>query len=137
MDRSNSNKELLPTPTEAAEARALRSDRWYQSKAFRRFIRNPLAISGVTLLLFFLGVAILAPIITAPQIAERYRGHTCARDLGLSRGEEGIAELRNPTTAVFWRALVVPPHELPEGAPCQFFPHSRTPIRRTYYGDFG
>ena len=84
-------------------------ERWYQTKAFRRFRRNPIAISGVSLLLFFIIIAIAAPIITAPQIAERYRGHTCARDLGISRGEEGIAELRNPLNGAFWRVLLVPP----------------------------
>ncbi len=51
------------------------------SKAFKRFRRNGLAILGVSLLSFYVVVAILAPVITAPLIAERYRGHRCARDL--------------------------------------------------------
>lgn len=111
------------------------NERWYQSKAFRRFIRSPLAMIGFFLLLFYALVAILAPIITAPQIAERYRGHTCARDMSapidssnwqwyqktrlpnfsfwdlerVPRGEEGISYFRDPRKAHFWRALLIPP----------------------------
>ncbi len=51
------------------------------SKAFKRFRYNNLAILGVSLLIFYIIIAILAPVITAPLIAERYRGHRCARDL--------------------------------------------------------
>lgn len=84
-------------------------ERWYQSKAFKRFKRNPLALLGFSLLLMFVLIAFLAPVITAKQIAERFRGHTCGRDLDLPRGEEGAAMLRNPLTGVFWRALIAPP----------------------------
>lgn len=82
---------------------------WYQTKTFRRFRRNPLAITGVVLLVFYTLIAIAAPVLTASQIADRARGHTCARDLGLPRGEVGAAALRNPTTAQFWRAIMIPP----------------------------
>lgn len=84
--------------------------RWWQSKAMRRFRRNPLAIAGVTLLLFYIFIALFAPAITAPTIAERERGHTCARDLDLPRdSDEAIAALRNPLGAPFWRAITAPP----------------------------
>ena len=85
------------------------SERWYQTKAFRRFRRSPIAITGVSLLVFFLLVSIFAPVLTAPQIAEQYRGHTCSRDLGLPRGEEAAAALRNPLNPVFWQAIVAAP----------------------------
>jgi len=83
---------------------------WWQGKAMRRFRRNPLAITGVALLVFFTLVALFASAMTAPTIAERYRGHTCARDLGLSRDtNEAIAALRNPFGATFWKAIVATP----------------------------
>ena len=85
------------------------SERWYQTKTFRRFRRSPLAIIGVSLLLFFILVSVFAPVLTASQIAERYRGHTCARDLDLPRGEEAAAALRNPLNPVFWQAIVAAP----------------------------
>lgn len=84
--------------------------RWYQTKAFRRFRRSPLAIGGVLLLVFYLGVAIFAPVITAPTIADRARGHNCARDLNLPRdAAESTALLRNPFGATFWHAVAAPP----------------------------
>lgn len=93
-------------PTLADEA----PRRWYQSKAFRRFRRNPLAIAGVLLLVFYLGVALFAPVLTASIIADRARGHNCARDLGLPRdAQEAVGELRNPLGATFWRAIGAPP----------------------------
>lgn len=86
------------------------SNTWWQSKAMRRFRRNPLAIAGVLLLVFYFGVAMFAPAITAPIIAERERGHTCARDLDLTRDTpEAVAALRSPLNATFWRAVVAPP----------------------------
>ncbi|HER20474.1 MAG TPA: hypothetical protein ENO14_05455, partial [Chromatiales bacterium] len=84
--------------------------RWWQSKAMRRFRKNPLAIAGVVLLIFYIGIAVFAPAITAPTIAERERGHTCARDLDLPRdAEEAVAALRNPFGGHFWKAIVAPP----------------------------
>lgn len=85
------------------------SETWYKSKAFKRFVGSPLAVIGIIILCFFILVALFAPVITARQIAERSRGHTCARDLGLSRGEEGIQQLRNPLTKQFWHVMVIPP----------------------------
>ena len=83
---------------------------WYASKAFRRYRRSPLALIGTFLLVSFTVLAILAPVITAPQIAERSRGHTCARDLGLPRDEvEALSILRNPFSGAFWRVMTVPP----------------------------
>jgi peptide/nickel transport system permease protein len=93
-------------PTTPSQAK---TERWYNSKEFRRLRRNPLAILGTALIAFFLFLSIFAPLLTARQIAERSRGHTCARDLGLERGEEGVAQLRNPLTPYFWRAIVWPP----------------------------
>ena len=66
-----------PVPT----IQIARKERWYHSKSFKRFRRNPLAMAGSLLLLGFMILAIFAPILTADQIAERYRGHSCARDL--------------------------------------------------------
>jgi peptide/nickel transport system permease protein len=81
----------------------------YQSKLFRKFIRHPLGIVGVGLVLLFTFVALLAPVLTAPTIAARSGGHNCARDLGLERGDAGVSQLRNPLAVVFWQAVVTPP----------------------------
>lgn len=100
----------VPTTLDEQDVPPAASKGWWQGKAMRRFRRNPLAISGVLLLVFYLGVAVFAPLITAPIIAERERGHTCARDLDLPRdGAEATAALRNPLNGAFWRAMVVPP----------------------------
>jgi peptide/nickel transport system permease protein len=83
--------------------------KWYQSKLFTRFSRHPLALVGVGLVVLFTFVALLAPVLTAPTIATRSGGHNCARDLSLERGEAGAGQLRNPFSAVFWRAVIAPP----------------------------
>lgn len=95
---------------EAGADDAQETPRWYRSKAFRRFRRNPLAITGVTLLVFYVLVAIFAPVLTSGTIADPARGHNCARDLGLPRdADEAVAMLRNPAAPVFWKAIAVPP----------------------------
>lgn len=84
--------------------------RWYENKTFRRFRRNPLAILGVTLLVVYVLVAVFSPVLTSDIIADRARGHNCARDLGLPRdASEARSMLRNPLEPVFWRAIVVSP----------------------------
>jgi peptide/nickel transport system permease protein len=98
----------LSSPIKPVRSSANRQ-RWYNTKQFRRFRRHPLAIIGTSLIVFFALLAIFAPVITAPTIAERIRGHTCARDLGLERDEVGVGQLRNPFGIMFWRAIVVPP----------------------------
>lgn len=118
MDKADAALESQETPQAEPS-----SEHWYTSKAFKRFRTNPLAIIGVVLLVFYTLVAIFAPVITAGQIAERVRGHTCGRDLGLPRGEENAALLRNPTTGVFWRALVAPP-----GSCLKIPRYSRSPL---------
>lgn len=97
-------------PAAQAAVAEVQPTKWWQTKTMRRFRRNPLAITGVSLLLFFLLVAVFAPQITAPTIAKRVSGHTCARDLGLPRNQdEAIAQIRNPLGATFWRAIAAPP----------------------------
>ncbi|MGL4610695.1 MAG: ABC transporter permease [Trueperaceae bacterium] len=95
----------LATPVRSSGA----GKRWYNTRQFRRFRKHPLSIIGFVILFVFIFLAIFAPVITAPIIAERIRGHNCARDLGLERGEAGIGQLRNPLGSTFWRALIVPP----------------------------
>jgi peptide/nickel transport system permease protein len=113
--------------------------RWYHNKIFQRFIRNPIAIVGLLLLFLFICLAVSAPLITAPQIAASYKGHSCARDLSfpvaseslwfykpLTRlglpntqlwnnlervpgGAEGVRLLRNPFQPYFWRLMFFTP----------------------------
>jgi len=81
---------------------------WYRSKTFKRFRRNPLAIVGALMLLVFVVVALLAPAITAPQLAEVRTARPCLRDLGLKKTEV-VGALRNPLHPKFWRAVIAPP----------------------------
>jgi len=81
---------------------------WYRSKTFKRFRRNPLAIVGTLLLLTFVLVALMAPAITAPQLASIPSARPCLRDLGIKRSEV-MDTLRNPLSPVFWKATLAPP----------------------------
>ncbi len=81
---------------------------WYRSKTFKRFRRNPLAITGTVMLIIFVVVAFLAPAITAPQLATIRSARPCVRNLGLKRGEV-VQALRNPLKLTFWRAAIKPP----------------------------
>jgi len=103
------------------------NERWYKSKAFKRFVGSPLAIIGIVILCFFILISFFAPVITAPQIAERSRGHTCARDIDLSRGEEGIAQLRNPLTKQFWHIMFIPPQSCLRTPRVSFSPTPKPP----------
>ena len=70
------------------------------SKAWRRFSRNPLALAGLTMVVLFALLALLAPVITdLPR--------SCVRDLGLSASNQ--YDYRDPTTRAFWHAVVNPP----------------------------
>ncbi len=73
---------------------------WRDSKAFKRFRRNPLAISGLLVVIVFVLTAVFAPVITDV-------GRGCLRDLGLSAATQN--DYKNPTKAVFWRAVFAPP----------------------------
>jgi peptide/nickel transport system permease protein len=75
---------------------------WWQSKAFKRFRRNPLAIIGAVLVLIFACIAIFAP-----QLSDISTNRNCMRDLGVNVNTVG--QVRNPLTGVFWRAIVAPP----------------------------
>jgi peptide/nickel transport system permease protein len=115
-----------PTPIKAL---ALASNKgWWNSKAMKRFRRNPLGIIGFLIIVFFIGVAILAPVLTYSQL-ENYRNR-CVRDLGLS--SETVSDLRNPLKLVFWRAIIFSPascYDVPQNgrsqvpkAPAEFSP---------------
>jgi peptide/nickel transport system permease protein len=78
---------------------------WWNSKAMKRFRRNPLGIVGSLILIFFVLVAVFAAPLTSTQLVN-YRNN-CVRDLGL--GRETVADVRNPLKLVFWRAVVAPP----------------------------
>lgn len=78
-----------------AEARG-----WRDSKALKRFRRNPLAVVGLLVVLAFVLTAIFAPVLTNV-------GRNCLRDLGLSAATQ--YDYKNPTKAVFWRTMFAPP----------------------------
>jgi peptide/nickel transport system permease protein len=96
--------ESLPTLTNKTTKR-----RWHIAPRLLKLLRHPLAVLGLLLLISFAVVALIAPVITASTIAERVGGHTCGRDLGIERGDAGEAQLRNPLTPQFWRAIFLPP----------------------------
>jgi len=76
---------------------------FWRSRAWRRFRRNPLAIVGTLIVIFFLLVALFAPALTADRM-----GRNCLRDLGVKR-TEAVRVLRNPLSSKFWQATLHPP----------------------------
>jgi peptide/nickel transport system permease protein len=85
-----------PVPTE-------RRERWWRSRAWKRFRRNPLAVAGALIIVFFAFVALTAPALTADRL-----GRSCLRDLGVGKSE-AVRLLRSPLHGVFWRATLLPP----------------------------
>ncbi len=88
-----------------AEATLLKPKResFWRSRAWRRFRRNPLAIVGTLIVIFFLLVALFAPALTADRM-----GRNCLRDLGVKR-TEAARVLRSPLSPKFWQATLHPP----------------------------
>jgi peptide/nickel transport system permease protein len=107
------------TTPNAVKARTERSQKgWWNSKSMKRFRRNPLGTIAVLIILSFIGVAILAPVLTYSQL-ENYRNR-CVRDLGLS--SDTIGDLRNPLKPVFWRATLLSPsscYDIPQNGRAQ------------------
>jgi peptide/nickel transport system permease protein len=107
------------TQPTSVKARAERGQKgWWNSKAMKRFRRNPLGIIAVFIIIFFIGVALLAPVLTYAQL-ENYRNR-CVRDLGLSR--ETIGDLRNPAKPAFWKATLLSPascYDIPQNGRAQ------------------
>ncbi len=93
--------------TEITADGLLRDDQrgFWRSKAFKRFRRNPLAITGTVLVIFYILVAVFAPQLTYYQL--KTIRNTCVRDLGLGFGE--THKILEPWSPVFWRAIVAPP----------------------------
>ena len=87
-------------PLEAGEPVTARPTTWRDSKALKRFRRNPLAIVGLLVVVVFVLTAVFAPVITDV-------GRNCLRDLGLSAATQN--DYKNPTKAVFWRTMFAPP----------------------------
>lgn len=82
---------------------------WWNSKTMKRFRRNPLAITGVIIILAFAFMAIFAPLLTD-------LGRSCLRDLGLSASTVGNA--KNPLKPAFWHVMFAPPES------CNYMPRS-------------
>lgn len=78
---------------------------FWRSKTMKRFRRNPLAITGAIIVIFYVLVAVFAPQLTVTQLSS-FR-NTCVRDLGL--GRDNVHNIVNPLKGVFWRSIVAPP----------------------------
>jgi peptide/nickel transport system permease protein len=74
--------------------------RWWQSKGFRRFRRNPLASVGLIIVLGFVVIATVAPLITP-------LGRTCIRDLGLTAATAD--DYRQVWHPAFWQLMLQTP----------------------------
>ncbi|MGL4608582.1 MAG: ABC transporter permease [Trueperaceae bacterium] len=95
---------IATRPSTTAQ-RNRQNQRWWNSKAMKRFRRNPLGLVGVIIIIAFAFAGIFAPQLTSPQLIN-YRNN-CVRDLGLSR--ETVVDIRNPVKPAFWRAIFAPP----------------------------
>ena len=97
------------------------------SKVWKRFRRNPLAIAGTVLVLFFVVVAVFAP-----QLSDISTNRNCMRDLGLTAATVG--EVRNPLSGTFWRAIVAPPATCYTMPRASFSPIPEPPGERSLLG---
>ncbi|MEM7734242.1 MAG: ABC transporter permease [Deinococcota bacterium] len=100
MDTTISNIENEP------QAAPTNTKGWYNSKTFKRFRRNPLALVGAIILIFYVVVAAFAPQLTAGRL-----GRSCIRDLQPNRDARATLEqdLVNPLNPIFWRAVIWSP----------------------------
>ncbi|MDX2007417.1 MAG: ABC transporter permease [Meiothermus sp.] len=83
------------------DALSARPSSFWQDRRVRRFRRNRLAVFGFITVVFFLLIAVFAPLLAPPPAV----GNNCLRDLGGSSS----TEVYNPTSAVFWKAMFFPP----------------------------
>jgi peptide/nickel transport system permease protein len=91
--------DAAPTPTFTERRSWL--GRWWESKALRRFRRNPLALVGLLIVTSFVVVAAIAPLVTP-------LGRNCIRDLGLTAATaDAYRDVRHPA---FWRLMVSTPN---------------------------
>ncbi|AFZ66575.1 ABC transporter permease [Deinococcus peraridilitoris] len=81
----------------AAQTVAREGGFWH-SRPIRKMRRNPLAITGFSLVVLFILTAILAPLIATPR-------ENCLRDLNLTSS----SAVRNPAQGAFWQAILAPP----------------------------
>lgn len=79
------------------------TEKWYQSRSFKRFRRNPLALVGALIILGYVLIALFAA-----QLTYNRMDRNCIRDLDL-RGE-AMTQLLNPLEPVFWRSVIAPPN---------------------------
>lgn len=82
----------------AAELEAAPKNTFWQSRPVRRFRRNPLAITGLVIVVLFVLVAIFAPLLAPPQ-------GNCLRDLNVAEN----SSVYNPAGALFWKAIFAAP----------------------------
>lgn len=78
-----------------------RRERWqtlWHSPGLRKLRRNPLALSGLAIMVLFGLIAVFAPLIARPA-------GDCLRDLGMTRQEQ----VYNPLARPFWQAILAPP----------------------------
>jgi len=87
------------TSTTTIDTRPEKESFW-QSRPIRKLRRNPLAVTGFILVLFFSVVAVFAPLIAPPRA-----GENCMRDLEIS----SPTQVYNPAGGAFWRAILSPP----------------------------
>jgi len=90
--------DVAPTPTFVQRRTWL--GRWWESKALRRFRRNPLAIVGLVIVLSFVVVASIAPLVTP-------LGRNCIRDLGLTAATADA--YRDVRQSAFWQLMLRTP----------------------------
>jgi peptide/nickel transport system permease protein len=92
------------TPSQLADGRQPAPVRgfagWWSSKTMKRFRRNPLAMTGLIVVLAFVLLAGFAPLVTD-------LGRSCLRDLGLSASTQ--YDYRNPVKPAFWRSIFAAP----------------------------
>ncbi|RJF71783.1 MULTISPECIES: ABC transporter permease [Deinococcus] len=103
-----------------------KADRWanfWHSPGIRKLRRNPLALSGLAIMLLFLLMAIFAPLIAKPS-------GNCLRDLNMTSANQ----VYNPLGAPFWKAVLAPPQSCYKMERLSFSQEPSPPSQQAIFG---
>lgn len=103
-----------------------KADRWanfWSSPGVRKLRRNPLALSGLAIMLLFAIVAVFAPLIARPS-------GNCLRDLNMT----SQSQIYNPLGAPFWKAILVPPQSCYKMERLSFAQEPSPPSKQAIFG---
>lgn len=103
-----------------------KADRWanfWSSAGVRKLRRNPLALTGLAIMLLFVLTAIFAPLIAKPS-------GNCLRDLNMTSANQ----IYNPLGTPFWRGILAPPDSCYKMERLSFAQEPAPPTKEAIFG---